>query len=395
MASRAGLGARVRGGSWRRYRRGLRCGDGDRAALGSSATRSRRGGRGKVYFDSSHTADALLRSAENHVKAGDFAEAIDIYQRVTQQFGDKVVEVAGDPRLSINARRESQRRIAALPAEARALYRARVDAQAERWYRQGLEGRDRGLLRRVVDQAFCSSWGDDALDLLGDLAFQEGQFAEALAAYTQLLPDRGRRGGLAHPDPSVDLTRVAAKKLLCRAAIGEHPPTPAELAAFAQAHPADSTSFAGRRGPIARDLAEAVQNDHLGPPAQADGRWPTFAGAPTRDRIAPGPIDVGSLQWQVDLEPVDGLGGTVGAMQGRDGQRGDPAARPPPGLPPDHRRRSGPGRQRPPDHRVRPERPAGRAGHGGRVAAGARLEDPRAGDPPRAPVVEAACRGTP
>ncbi len=264
----------------------------------------------KVYFDSSHTADALLRSAENHVKAGDFAEAIEIYQRVTQQFGDKVVEASGQPRdgdsrLSINARQESQRRIASLPPEARGLYRARVDAQAELWYRQGLETRDRSLLRRVVDQTFCSSWGDDALDLLGDLAFQEGQFAEALAAYTQLVPERAVAGaGLAHPDPSVDLTRVLAKKLLCRAAIGEHPPSPDEMVAFAQAHPEDSTSFAGRKGPIARDLFEAVRGDHLGPPAQADGRWPTFAGALTRNRVAPGPIDVGSLQWRVDLEPV-------------------------------------------------------------------------------------------
>ncbi len=264
----------------------------------------------KVYFDSSHTADALLRSAKNHVGAGDYAEAIEIYQRVTQQFGDKVVEVSGQPldgdsRLSINARQESQRRIALLPPEARGLYRARVDAQAELWYRQGLEARDRSLLRRVVDQAFCSSWGDDALDLLGDLAFQEGQFAEALAAYTQLAPERTVAGaGLTHPDPSIDLTRVLAKKLLCRAAIGEHPPGSDELAAFAQGHPEDSTSFAGRKGPIARDLSEAIRSDHLGPPSQADGRWPTFAGALTRNRVASGPIDVGSLQWQVALDPV-------------------------------------------------------------------------------------------
>ena len=34
---------------------------------------------------------------------------------------------------------------------------------------------------------------------------------------------------LVHPDPSVDLARVAAKKLLCRAAAGENPPGPADL----------------------------------------------------------------------------------------------------------------------------------------------------------------------
>ena len=223
----------------------------------------------KVYFDSSHTADALLRSAENHVKAGDFAEAVEIFQRVTQQFGDNVVEVppdapggSEDSRLSVNARRECQRRIAVLPPEARALYRARVDSQAERWFRQGGAARDRAVLRRVVDQAFCSSWGDDALDLLGDLAFQDGQFAEALSSYTQLLPDRAAGlGGLVHPDPSVDLARVAAKKFLCRAAIGEHPPTPAELEAFAAGQPDGPSTFAGTPGAAGpKSLAEALQS---------------------------------------------------------------------------------------------------------------------------------------
>ena len=231
---------------------------------------------------------------------------------MTQQFGDKVVEVPADAagnsedsHLSVNARRECQRRIASLPPDARALYRARVDSQAERWFRQGGAGRDRALLRRVVDQAFCSSWGDDALDLLGDLAFQDGQFAEALSSYTQLLPDRPGLPGLVHPDPSVDLARVAAKKFLCRAAIGEHPPTAAELEAFAAAQPDGPSNFAGRRGPLARSLIEAIRGDQLAPPAQADGRWPTFAGSPTRDRVAPGGIDVGSLQWRVDLEKVE------------------------------------------------------------------------------------------
>ena len=284
----------------------------------------------KVYFDTSHKADADLRSADNHAKAGDYAEAVEIYQRVIQQFGDKVVDVPVEPkavadeedsRLSVNARRECQRRIAALPPEARALYRARVDAQAERWFRQGREGRDRVILRRIVDQAFCSSWGDDALELLGDLAFQEGQFAESIAAYTQLVPDRPVGGlGLIHPDPSVDLVRVAAKKLLCRVAIGEHPPGPAEIEAFVAAHPDAAGPFAGRRGPLVRDLVDAIRDDRLAPSTQVDARWPTFAGSPARTKVAPGPIDVGSLQWRAELEAIapsrPGMGGRRGMGMG-------------------------------------------------------------------------------
>ncbi len=292
----------------------------------------------QVYFDTSHVAEALLRNADNHASNGQFAEAIEIYQRVIAQFGDKVVGVPpspaaaggaraggddaavvspGDSMLLVDARFDCQRRIAALPPEARALYRARVDAQAERWLKQGAADRDRGALRRVIEQAFCSSWGDDALDLLGDLSFQDGQFAEALAAYRQLVPDRRPEGqGLTHPDPSVDLARVAAKKLLCRAAIGEDPPTPGEVEAFAKAYPGAQGSFAGRTGPLASSVAEALASDHLAVPAQPDGRWPTFAGSPTRSKVAPGSVEVGSLQWRVGLDPVT-LSGRASYGRGR------------------------------------------------------------------------------
>lgn len=269
----------------------------------------------KFYPDFSDTADALLRNASGHVRDRQWAEAIDIYQRVIQQYGDKVAKLpkedpAADPTgesvLYVDLRQFCQRRLAALPAEARAVYRNRVDAQAERWFKQGAAERDRALLRRVIEQAYCSSWGDDALDLMGDLAFQDGRFDEALSLYRQLVPDNeADRAGLVYPDPELDLARVAAKKLLCRAARGDNPPTPADVEAFAKAYPGASGSLAGRNGPYARTLAEALKLDHLAPPAQPDERWPTFAGAPSRNKVVSSAIDVGSLQWKVELPAVE------------------------------------------------------------------------------------------
>src|SRR3954452_2892665 len=126
----------------------------------------------KIYPDFSDTADALLRNAASHARDRQWAEAIDIYQRVIQQFGDKVAKLPkedeandriGESVLYVDLRHFCQRRLAALPAEARRIYRGRVDGQAERWFRQGTDRRDRASLRRVVEQAFCSSFGDDAL----------------------------------------------------------------------------------------------------------------------------------------------------------------------------------------------------------------------------------------
>jgi outer membrane protein assembly factor BamB len=255
-----------------------------------------------------------LRNAENHARERQWSEAIAIYQAVIDEFGDKMVKVppseagadpSGDFVLYVVNRRYCHRALAHLPPEARQVYRNRADGMAERWFRQGAKERDIGLLERVVDQAFCSSWGDDALELLGDLAFQDGRFGDALAAYDRLVADQPDDPFvLVHPDPSVDLARVAAKKLLCRAAVGEYPPLPQDLAEFGRRYPGAAGSLAGRNGTYAQILTDALASDHLAPAAQPDSRWPTFAGSLRRSKVVPGPIDAGSLQWRVELEKV-------------------------------------------------------------------------------------------
>jgi len=268
----------------------------------------------------------LLRNAANLARDRQWSEAIKIYQRVIEQFGDKVAKVpkdepgtdaSGDFVLYVDGRRYCHRRLAQLPPEAREIYRNRVDGVAERWFRQGASQRDVGSLRRVVDLAFCSSWGDDALELLGDLAFQDGRLGEALAMYSRLVADHADDPFvLVHPDPSVDLARVAAKKLLCRAADGENAPGPAELDEFARRYPGAAGSLAGRQGAYAQVLAESLTADHLAPPSQPDSRWPTFAGSLRRSKVVSGSIDVGSMQWRVDIEKVslnrNRFGGGIG-----------------------------------------------------------------------------------
>ncbi|WP_337174771.1 PQQ-binding-like beta-propeller repeat protein [Paludisphaera sp.] len=275
----------------------------------------------RFYPDSSEAAEALLRNAANHAAAGQWGDAVSIYQRIIDQYGGKVSRLpreadadAGadaplarrdeDFTLYVDLRAYSQRTLAALPPEALAVYRARRDAQAERWYKEGKENRDVAPLRRLVDEAFCTSWGDDALELLGDLAFQDGRFAESVSMYRRLVPD-GPEGAsdFAHPDPSVDMARVEAKKILALAAMGS-PKGDAEAEAFAGRRGEAAGALAGRTGPLAQTLAEALKSDGLAPPPRNDDRWPTFGGSPTRDRVLDEPVDVGSMQWRAPLERI-------------------------------------------------------------------------------------------
>ncbi len=287
-------------------------------SLVGACTYAQQAGRVSTHFlpDESPDAEKQLQGAASHVRDQQWSEAIQIYQRIIDKYGDKVArlprdepgtDAGGEFVLFVNDRGFCHRSLARLPAEARAIYRNRIDGLAEPWFREGAKRRDVGLLRRVVNQAFCSSFGDDALELLGDLAFQNGRFGEALAMYRRLVADDPADPfALVHPDPSVDLVRVAAKKLLCRTAAGDDPPTPSELAEFARLYPAAEGSLAGRDGNYARIVAAALAEDHLALPSQPDDRWPTFAGSLRRTKVAPGPIDVGSTQWRVDLPRITG-----------------------------------------------------------------------------------------
>ncbi len=261
--------------------------------------------------DSSYTAETLLRNASNQVKAQQWAEAIDLYLRVIKEHGqsvalvppaDRAAETPGESLLYVDARRYCQARIASLPPEALVTYRQRVDAQAQPLYRRGLAEGDQAALQQVVTEMFCSSVGDEAADLLGDLHFRDGRFAEALAAYRRLVPD-GPSGpsSLVYPDPDVDLARVAAKKLLCLAALGNGSVGESDLKSFRESYPDARGRLAGRSGSLAEVVEEATQADHLAMPESIDGRWPTFAGSASRTRVVPNAVDVGDLQWSLPL----------------------------------------------------------------------------------------------
>ncbi len=273
-------------------------------------------GASKFYPDSSEKAETLLRNAGSLAQDGQWAEANEIYQRIIDQYGDKVAKLpkpkdapaadnADEFVLFVDLRAYCHRALARLPAEARTIYRNRMDSLAQRWFQDGQSRRDPALLRRVVELAFCSSWGDDALELLGDMAFQDGRFGEALAMYRPLVPDRpDDQFDLLYPDPSVDLARIAAKKLLCRAAAGEKLVLASELERYGKQFPGASGALAGRKGSYLKILEESIRGDRLAPPAQPDSRWPTFAGSFARTRVVAEPIDVGSLQWKVALERI-------------------------------------------------------------------------------------------
>jgi outer membrane protein assembly factor BamB len=193
---------------------------------------------------------------------------------------------------SVRARWLVHAEIAALPPEARRLYRNRIDRQAEQWLEQGAANLDVRLLRKVVEEAFCSTAAEKALDLLGDLAFERGRFEEARVWWAMLvrpLCDSDITpipGECIYPEPASDPARVHAKQLLATLfARGRTPAWEADLARFRTAHPKATGGLAGATGTYADLLAGLAQQRSEEPLPDPD--WSSFGGAPSRGLVVP------------------------------------------------------------------------------------------------------------
>jgi outer membrane protein assembly factor BamB len=178
-------------------------------------------------------------------------------------------------------------------------------------------------LERLVRDLFCSRFTDRALDLLGDLAFERGDFARAISWWRLLgLPAAEVRTAetLLFPRPHVDLARIRAKFIIARTFEGEREQAARELKVFRAIHAKARGKLAGKDGEYAAIVEEVIRR---APAAADDETWSTFAGSPGRNRVAassPSPRSwANGPTWRVGL-PNAGMpepGGLFSHLAGR------------------------------------------------------------------------------
>jgi outer membrane protein assembly factor BamB len=246
-------------------------------------------------LDSTHLQEnnqlgTRFRNAEARAAQGQWSEAIEEYQRILIEAGDELAPV--DKRHVVQARWLAQARLSALPPQALTLYRSRIDPAAKKLLEQGRTSRDPAPLQRIVDETFCSSYTDQALDLLGDLAFERGDFDEAEQLWRMVVPPTSVPANAADAkppvvDPKIDIAGIRAKQILAQLFRGEVSHVSAVIEAFAKTHPAAKGKLAGRQGVYAETLhALASRPGDLGSPL-GPGSWNQFAGDAERNRVLP------------------------------------------------------------------------------------------------------------
>lgn len=255
---------------------------------------------------------AHLEQTRGLVANEQWDEAVETLRRVMETPGNHVVALT--PARYVSLRDYCHMELAALPAPGLELYRRRVDALAERLYRQGVQSRAEDTLRQVVEQFFASSWGDDALLALGELALARADYGTARGCWERILPpgfwaklappsdgEEGTARWLVYPDTNIPLGDVLARLVLVALLEGDRPRAAAALELLRQEHGQAEGRLAGQQVNYAEFLSKLLESSAAWPQIAASAQATTFAGTPARQLILPPIGDVGQVRWRISL----------------------------------------------------------------------------------------------
>jgi outer membrane protein assembly factor BamB len=238
--------------------------------------------------DSTQTRKRLAE-AEQKLIGGKAADAADDLQRLIDESGDDLITLDGNGKEYRSARWVAHALLAQLPPDVRKAYQDRIDQPAKKLLAQAKQSRDPRPLWQLLDRYFVSRPTDEALQLLGELLFERGEFRAAEGAWRRLLPDAG--ADISYRDSKADPALVRARIVLAVIFQADAARAKAEVEAFKLRHPNANGTLAGKTGPLADVLhAFLAAPPKLAPDATGGAAWPTYGGAPDRSGRLPGGI---------------------------------------------------------------------------------------------------------
>jgi outer membrane protein assembly factor BamB len=218
--------------------------------------------REAFVVETDDTAPKKLGAFDDYVAQKSWDAAISLLRDVSASKPGSLIRVS--PERSMSLVRYCDVLLTQLPPEGLATYRRSVDAQAATWLAEADATHDERALRLIVERAFASSVGDDAIDRLASRAWERGDLQLARELWALLVPlqntarDDPPLAVLRYPDTDLSLARIRAKLILCDVALGNRSRGTAELAAFRVLHPNESGHIAGQEGRFA-DILSGIQ----------------------------------------------------------------------------------------------------------------------------------------
>jgi outer membrane protein assembly factor BamB len=251
---------------------------------------------------------AQLERAKAFIADQKWDEAIETLRQTMENAEGKLIAI--NENRFVGLAEYCQMQLALLPPEALRLYRGQVDPLARKWYEEGVANHDPRLLRRILQQAYACSLGDDALLALGDMACESGDYPAARWYWERIIPHRttaGQPGAWpGYPDTDLDLAAIRARLVLASVLEDSADRAREELEQFARLHGQARGRMAGQDVNYAQALGALLSESASWPSPARNFDWPTFAGSPSRTGVSPQSVDLGPVLWRVALPQIAG-----------------------------------------------------------------------------------------
>ncbi len=245
-----------------------------------------------------------FENVQGLIEQEDWTAAMTALDDVTDEFPEALV-ATGQGQF-MNATDWARVLTARLPPAGLAAYRQQIDGWAAQQYQDAVSNHSEAGLQLLLQDAFASRSGDDALWTLGEWLWERGETEGARQLWEQLIPfDAGPQEDLAsvlrYPDSEFDHAAVRARLVLCSIVERYLSRARSELDAFNQLHPDDSGMLAGRSGEFSEILGALIEEADAWPQATAIGDWPTFARDGSRNASTDAQIVLDGPQWMIPL----------------------------------------------------------------------------------------------
>ncbi|MEX1232804.1 MAG: PQQ-binding-like beta-propeller repeat protein [Planctomycetaceae bacterium] len=261
-----------------------------------------------VSLDIDQEAVRKLAVVKDYLADRQWNQAIELVQNIMENHRDSLVPISSGR--FVNARYLCQGMLSEFPPEGRLVLQKRLDPQAQLWFRDWEQSHDPEHLQKIVKQAYASQFGDQALWMLGERAWEQGDYHAARSWWSQLLPPEATPPFVAepidyrYPRPRYPPAEVLARIVLCRVFEGEASQSAFERGEFRRLFPAAEGTLAGIAGKLADrldDIADEFTRWEAPSPAEPIA---TFAGTPQRQYAVHDWNDLGVPLWKIDLPPL-------------------------------------------------------------------------------------------
>lgn len=258
-----------------------------------------------LLLDVDNAATKKFATVQTHLRVGQLTEAIELLRNISDTHAGKLVATTSGR--YVNVQDYVQMLSAGLSPEGLRIYRAQLDPLLKPRFEAAREAADEVQLLKVLQQGYCCSFADDALLLLGNLAWDDGDVWRARSYWVQLLPaPRPKELGepvawLAYPDTDLDLGQIVARIILCSIHTGNRGEIQHELSGFAERYPEAKGHLAGREGNLLQILRDVARESESWTAPLETSVVETFAGSPQRFHIDSPAGDLGTLRWQASL----------------------------------------------------------------------------------------------